>query len=337
MGRIDNPHKATGERAQSLQSAFAYALVVVLLMGCASNTAKEPTGSSDIPTVPEDTDSDAVSGDAVTVDTTPTVEDTAHTVDIHDPADVGMGLPAGPSSERHSKWPAGTKYAAQGFWEYLPVGYGNGQDWPLLIFFHGKGENGSGNEADLEKLLTSGPPSYVSKNLWPIAQSKAGDAFVLLSVQNPQTTCHRPEDIDAFIRWAAQQYDVDLTRIYLTGLSCGARGVWNYLKSYLDDDLVAAVVPIAGNGEDTWKQHKCNLGAMPIWAFHGDADKTMDVVGTNTPMDGLAACTDPVPVDAIKTIYEGVGHNSWTQTYSMTSEHDIYEWLLTHINLDAAL
>ena len=100
---------------------------------------------------------------------------------------------------------------------------------------------------------------------------------------------------------------------------------------------MAAVVPIAGNGTNAWNTHKCALGAIPIWAFHGDADKTVKVAGTNIPLDGLAKCTDPVPVDATKTIYEGVGHNSWKATYSLSAGHDIYQWLLKHTNPNAKL
>jgi dienelactone hydrolase len=332
MPQLESSHAVFRERLPTIMGLLAFVFVMSLLGACASDPEPEPPGP-DTPTVMEDSASDTAPADE---DVVPSGEDAFEPGDMASPEDVGEGLPGGPSSERHSLWPLGTKYASQGFWEYLPAAYGTGETWPLLVFFHGKGENGDGSEGDLAKLLKSGPPSYVSKNLWPLVESAAGDAFVVLSVQNSQDGCHRAEDIDAFIRWASKEYDVDTTRIYLTGLSCGARGVWNYLKSYLDDDVVAAVVPIAGNGEDTWEQRKCSLGAMPIWAFHGDADQVMNVNGTLVPMDGLAGCTDPAPVDAIKTIYEGVGHNSWTQTYSLTSGHDIYDWLLTHVNTDAS-
>ena len=63
----------------------------------------------------------------------------------------------------------------------------------------------------------------------------------------------------------------------------------------------------------------------------------MGGVGGMGGMDGLAGCSDPAPVDAIKTIYPGVGHNSWERTYSLSAGHDIYQWLLTHTNPDATL
>ena len=166
--------------------------------------------------------------------------------------------------------------------------------------------------------------------------SEAQDAFIVLSVQNSQEMCHLPDDMDAFLRWAVEEYDVDPDRIYLTGLSCGGIGIWEYLRERLDDDLVAAVVPIAGLGQDAWNTHECALGAVPMWAFHGEDDPLVDVTGTLTPIDGLSQCTDPAPIEAKKTVYDGVGHDSWTATYNLTAGHDPYTWLLGHSKSSSA-
>ena len=243
----------------------------------------------------------------------------------------------GPSSERHTKWPVGTKYPAQGFWEYLPHRYEARDDWPLIVFLHGVGSNGDGSSSELERLLGNGPPRLVTEDRWPVEGSSAGDRFIVLSPQNPVPgECHQPANIDAFLRWAIDTYKVDRTRVYLTGLSCGAIGTWNYLEAHLQDDLLAATVPICGSGIKAWNTHGCELGALPIWGFHGDADDVVNVIGTYFPLASLQLCTDPEPIDARMTIYEGVGHDSWTRTYDLEAGHDIYGWLLEHINEDAA-
>jgi len=254
-----------------------------------------------------------------------------------DDGDVfGGGLEPGPSSERLSKMVKGSRNPDYGYWEYLPVGYGNGKKWPLMLFFHGLGENGDGSAEALEKLLRNGPPNKINNDLWPIDGSSVGDEFVVLSVQTQQG-CPKADDINSFMRWAAQEYEVDVRRIYLTGLSCGAIGTWSYISKYLKDHLIAAAVPIAGNGTYAWNNHKCDLGALPIWAFHGDNDNTVNVSGTNTPLDGLENCSNPSPLDARKTIYPGVGHNSWSRTYDLSAGHDIYAWMLSHVNKNASL
>ena len=230
--------------------------------------------------------------------------------------------------QRHIKWPIGTKYSEQGFWEYLPREYETRENSPLIVFLHGLGENGNGNDIDLNKILNHGPPTLINQNTWLTDQNPTGDVFIVLSPQNSKGDCHQPDDVHEFLTWAIDEYNVDETRVYLTGLSCGGIGVWNYLEYYLHDDIVAAVVPIAGDGIDAWTRHGCDLGKIPIWAFHGDLDDVIDVEGTNIPMDGLANCSSTV--DARKTIYNGIFHDSWSFTYSLGNEHDIYQWMLSH-------
>jgi len=115
--------------------------------------------------------------------------------------------------------------------------------------------------------------------------------------------------------------------VYLTGLSCGGIGSWAYLGKYLDAQL-AAMVPIAADGASAWNSKGCDLAKVAIWAFHGDADGTVGVYGTNAPMDGLAGCASPPAKETKKTIYPGVGHNSWDMTYDLSAGHDIYAWML---------
>ena len=240
------------------------------------------------------------------------------------------------SSDRHRMRPKGTTTAQQGFWEYLPVGYATRTDWPLLVCLHGIGENGNGSSAELIRLTAHGPAKLISASAWPVAASAAGDAFVVLSPQNsnggsgvPQG-CHSPADVSAFLQWAAANYNVDPSRIYLTGLSCGAIGTWEYLRTVGSNVLPAAFIPICGNGISAFDQRGCLLGNHPIWAFHGDADGVIPVAGSAVPITGMQNCSVPSAVDARLTIYPGVGHDSWTRTYDLTAGHDVYAWLLTH-------
>ena len=234
--------------------------------------------------------------------------------------------------DRAAMRPLGTTPAGQGFWEYLPENYQSRTDWALMISLHGVGSNGNGTSLELDRVRGDGPPGLISIGNWPPQGTAAGDEFVVLSPQNATPYCHDADEIDAFIRYALTAYAVDPERVYLTGLSCGGIGTWEYLRDYLQDDLVAAVVPICGDGRDAWKQRGCELGVMPIWAFHGDQDDSIDVEGTLVPMNGLAVCSGPLPVDARSTIYQGAGHDVWTTTYDMTSGNDIYAWMLTHRN-----
>lgn len=97
--------------------------------------------------------------------------------------------------------------------------------------------------------------------------------------------------------------------MYLTGVSCGATGAWDYLSAHRDE-VVAGAVLIAGQASDAFAEAGCALGRVPIWAFHGDADSIVPkrfIVGTNTE---LKACTDPRPVDVRLTIYPRADHDA---------------------------
>jgi len=236
-----------------------------------------------------------------------------------------------PSSERLERRPIGTAYAAQGFLEYLPHRYDDRDDWPLIVALHGFGSNGDGGVEQLERLTGNGIPRLIVDDAWPVSASAAGDEFVILAPQNDGPSCHEPSNIDAFLRWAITTYDVDPDRVYLTGLSCGAIGTWDYLGAYVEDGLLAAALPICGDGNLAWNQQACRLGELPIWGFHGDADDVVNVIGTFLPLTRIGLCADPSPVDARLTIYPGVGHDSWTMTYDLSAGHDVYAWLLSHV------
>ena len=219
------------------------------------------------------------------------------------------------------KFPLGSTPAKQGFWEYLPPGYGGGEKYPLMIFHHGIGENGNG-DSELDKVPNNGIPGLMKNNKWDPKRP-----FIVLSPQHPGGGCPGSAEVHDFIDFAITNYDVNPGRVYLTGLSCGAIGAWGYLGDYLDEQIVA-MVPIAGDGKGAFNKAKCDLGKTPIWAFHGDADGTVNVSGTIEPVTGLQMC-DPKP-DVEMVIYPGVGHDSWSMTYDLSAGHDIYAWLLEH-------
>jgi predicted peptidase len=242
------------------------------------------------------------------------------------------GRGAKPSSERLAVRAVGSVAGApQGYLEYLPPGYGDEAKRPLLVFLHGAGDNGSGTRESLERMYHSAIPQLIRNDEWPAARP-----FIVLMPQHVDPagpaggSCPDRNEIAAFLDFAIERYDVDPTRVYLTGLSCGAIGIWNYLA--LDTDrVVAAAVPIAGHGSSALSYAGCDLGKVAIWAFHGSADDVVDPrEGTIVPMRKLETCDDPEPADLRTTIYPGVGHDSWTRTYDLSAGHDVYAWLLSH-------
>ena len=238
--------------------------------------------------------------------------------------DPNGGAAPGPASGRHTARPSSSMPGTSaGYYEYVPPHYGNGALYPLLVFRHGVGENGSGTLPELDKVLVHGPPKLIEADEWPEARP-----FVVLSVQHTGAGCPSAQELDDFFAFALENYDIDAKRVYLTGLSCGAIGSWSYMGEHTDE-LIAAAVPICGDARSAFQTAGCNLNRIPIWAFHGDMDMSVTLDKAQVPIEALQDCTDPAPTDLTLTIFPGVGHDSWTMTYK-SDTHDIYAWLLSH-------
>ena len=100
-----------------------------------------------------------------------------------------------PASERFTARPIGETGAPLGYYEYLPPGYGDEEPRPLLVFVHGKDEHGDGSAAELDRLVRTGIPELVHRDMWPDARP-----FVVLAPQHgepvdvaPYATCEEGE------------------------------------------------------------------------------------------------------------------------------------------------
>jgi predicted peptidase len=193
---------------------------------------------------------------------------------------------------------------------YLPPGYDSdpAQRFPLILFLHGSGERGS----DLERLKLHGIPQKLENGLEL--------PFIVVSPQCPADshwTLH-VEALNTLLDNIVARYRVDEDRLYLTGLSMGGAGAWMLAGAY--PERFAAVAPICAR---IVPLPLPRLKHLPIWAFHGDADEVVPVSEAQRTADGLNAIGGNVRL----TIYPGVGHDSWSQTYS---NPELYEWFLRY-------
>ena len=190
---------------------------------------------------------------------------------------------------------------------YLPADYKKSTDkkWPLLVFLHGAGERG----ADLNKVKTHGPPKRVA--------SDPDFPFVLISPQCPAGSFWNIDHLLQLVRSTIKEQNIDPDRVYLTGLSMGGFGSWAMAAEA--PELFAAVAPICGGGDP---KNAEILKDLPIWTFHGDADRVVPISGTQKMVDAIKEAGGK---QIEFTIYEGVGHDSWTETYA---NEDFYKWLL---------
>lgn len=193
------------------------------------------------------------------------------------------------------------------YWLHLPESYPESdKHYPLMIFLHGAGERGK----NLRIVKRHGPPKLVEKGKeFP---------FIIVSPQCPERQWWKVAELEALLEWVLSRNRVDEDRIYLTGLSMGGFGTWEWAIE--SPHRFAAVAPICGGG-DPAEVHV--IKHLPVWAFHGAKDPLVPLEESEEMVDALKACGGNVKF----TVYPEAGHDSWSKAYE---DPELYEWFLSH-------
>jgi len=234
------------------------------------------------------------------------------------------------AAQTHTPKYISTGANSQGFYEYLPQGYNpNGSEtYPLIVAIHGVGECGT----NLGNLLWSGVPSAINSGTFPVSLTVNGQTFKFIVISPQFINWPSIQDVDQVINYATSHYKVNLSRVYLTGLSMGGGIVWEYAGAGGNyTNRLAAIAPICGASwpEYTRARNIAN-GNLPVWAFHNDGDGTVPSGYTNDYISQINQAPAPNP-NAKKTIFPTGGHDAWTNVYfSNYSEGGLtlYKWFL---------
>ena len=239
------------------------------------------------------------------------------------------------SGGHHTPHYLGATGAPYGFFVFTPTGYNETEEkFPLLVFLHGSGETGNSrlDTAALYHVIRHAPPNIIQEGKWDRAQK--------MIVVSPQ--CHeywwQRDSIRKFIAYVKDEYRVDESRIYLTGLSMGGYATFDYLAAFGDEGRVAAAVVICGSGELN-EQNNRNLAKVPIWVFHGEKDYNVSPAYSKAIVP-IINLINGKPLSRI-TIFPEAGHDTWTMTYNGsgmgkederfdTFRQDVFSWLLQH-------
>ncbi|HJQ36507.1 MAG TPA: prolyl oligopeptidase family serine peptidase [Thermoanaerobaculia bacterium] len=187
---------------------------------------------------------------------------------------------------------------------------------PLILFLHGRGESGDDGlkptTVGIGPAIERDPERFPALVVFPQASLTYGwRGWNLLAAVAAL------DDVE-------QTFDVDLDRVYVTGLSMGGFGTWAIAA--LHSKRFAAVVPICGGFDGTATQMRRHeaaalLAGVPQWAFHGDADDVVTVEHSRKMVEALRAAGSNIRY----TEYEGVKHNSWDRAYA---EPELLPWTL---------
>ncbi len=219
--------------------------------------------------------------------------------------------------------------SAYDFAEYLPLEYNNDRDkkWPLIIAMHGNAPN---------RVLNAERNAVITNPEGLILQLKKADfrSRMPAIVISPQTRVQPNPNLGhwftaPFLRQLLTRiqnsYQIDLDRVYITGLSGGGNGTYEFTLAY--PDIPAAIVPIVPPIKPWTKAGYCEaLKTMPNWDFRGENDGIGPAPNAIILKDRLDNTCAPAGTPSLMqyTIYPNRGHNIWNDVYQ---REDLYAWL----------
>ena len=198
-----------------------------------------------------------------------------------------------------------TKQVGLRYRTVTPEDYDPQQKYPLLIFLHGRGEQGD----DLDRVQIHGPFKKVAELKLPI---------IIVAPQSPLDEWWQADSLSALVDHLLETLPVDKSRVYLTGLSMGGQGTWRLAMHR--PEVFAAIAPICAFGRPNNAE---SLRDVPVWMFHGGKDGVINYRESTEMANALYK----VDNNARLTIYPEAGHDSWTETYN---NPELYKWLLSH-------
>ncbi|NLF29999.1 MAG: hypothetical protein GX591_03830 [Planctomycetes bacterium] len=211
------------------------------------------------------------------------------------------------------------------YWIYVPDGYNPAatDPLPLFIYLHSSGNAGNDNtgpsghpNASALRTVASNPetPGFVivpqTMNSWDWNSTATQALWELIQVE----------------LMGNQGLEIDLSRVYVTGWSLGAIGIFSWASDA--PDRITAGCPFAGAlywNEDSVTR-ATNRASVAMWAFSGANDGTVPAANTYADMQAQAYYGG----DPLATTYAGVGHDAGAKVREV--EPAIYWWMLAQRN-----
>jgi predicted peptidase len=201
---------------------------------------------------------------------------------------------------------------------------------PVIIFLHGLAERAPGRGLTVPNAYKVGLPGKITDGtlkfpgIFLAPQCQYGDWDHVYTYDQYNKTAVGPvltkpgAYVKHYIDEMRKIYNIDTTRIYVTGLSMGGGGTMSLVQN--NKNLAAAAVCIAGWG-DASTSGTSNIKTA-VWIAHGGADNP----GNQINVSAAIIFNNPTIPNHAATIYDGVGHNAWDRLYA---EPEFMPWLMS--------
>jgi len=210
-----------------------------------------------------------------------------------------------------------------------PVNYDSSKSYPLVLFLHGAGERGQDNFSQLkwgvshfaEPKFRAKYPAFVVAPQVPRGKTWGGLPSELTSSHSLSMSTNPTQPMQLtlnLLKVLQREYSIDVSRIYITGISMGGFGTFDLIQRY--PSKFAAAVPICGGG-DVSKAFL--LKDVPLWVFHGAKDQAVAPEFSRSMVQAIQIAGGSPGF----TEYPDQGHvGAWVEAYS--NPH-LYEWMFS--------
>lgn len=205
----------------------------------------------------------------------------------------------------------------------LPDPIQPGREYPLVLFLHGIGERGNGNDRQTANAVWQFALPENRKN-YPcfVVVPQCPETAKWVEVEWRESFRQAPEPAAPLaatldiVSDVEKEFPVDSKGISAVGISMGGFGVWDLITR--NPDIFSAAVPICGGGDPA---SAAVLGKMPIWVFHGVKDEVVPVEHSRR----MVEATRQAGGAPRYTEYPETGHNAWDPAFE---EPGFFPWLL---------
>lgn len=227
---------------------------------------------------------------------------------------------------------------------YVPGDYDPSQEYVLVTHLHGLGETGANSPGGINT-------SQVNNNINNLYNAMKAQGNVLFYAPQAWAAWHQ-DSLDAVanqIAKIARDYNIDMDRMYMTGLSMGGEGA--LAANQLYPHVFPAVVATAASAIGPIAIVPSQQTDIPVWLFHATNDGTVNISVARNRVNGVRASkgqsnlTFPLSTHGNGTDvnypgstgfyddgtfryteYQSGGHGIWSTAYAETAMHN---WLLS--------
>jgi len=205
---------------------------------------------------------------------------------------------------------------------WIPANYNKDKKYPLIIYSHDNTEAGD----DINALYTSALPEVLVDGFKP------GFDCIIICPQATSTNV-QPSWLPALLDFAGDKFNIDKSRIYITGVAKGGHLCYGSQLSISPEvaKKIAAICVLSGSTKevnqsniDWWVKSK-----TPIWSINGEKDDA----AIHENIFFVSALNKKVENLAKFSVRKGVGHADWKDVYNGTYRDNgvnIWDWLYSN-------